>query len=160
MKITFAVASIIGFAVGVVCGCYKGRDASLSMQSAEAMSIPSITSDFALEQFEHADHAHARQAVLLEIKLLEQLERVVHETGASGGLFASEGLQLALAYTRLALIEETVGQTEAARRDLDQAKAWFNRNHPDKDVSDEQLKDTLKRSDAASDSLPNAGSST
>jgi hypothetical protein len=160
IKITFAIASSIGFAVGIVCGCYKGRDASLFIQSAEVMSIPSTTSDFAREQFERADQAHAHQAVLLEIKLLEQLERVVHEPGASDGHPASEraGLQLVLAYTRLALIEETAGQTEAARRDLDQAKAWSNRNHPDKEVTDEQLKNTLKRFDAAFDRLPNAGS--
>jgi hypothetical protein len=160
MKITFAVASIVGLAVGIVWGCYKGKEASLFMRSAEVMSIPSITSDFAREQFEHADQAHARQAVLLEIKLLEQVERVVHEPGASDGAFASEGsgFQLVLAYTRLALIEETAGQTEAVRRDLDQAKVWFNRNRPDKEVTDEQLKNTLKRFDAAFDRLPNAGS--
>jgi hypothetical protein len=121
------------------------------------MSVPSITSVFAREQFEYADHAHARQAVLLEIKLLEQLEQVVHETDASGALVGTEGLQVALAYTRLALIEGEDGQTEAARRDLGRAKASFNRNRPGEEVTDEQLKDTLRRFDAASKSLPNSG---
>ncbi|MGD0568208.1 MAG: hypothetical protein ABSA78_07360 [Candidatus Sulfotelmatobacter sp.] len=160
MKITFAAASIIGFSVGVVCGCYEGKEASLFMQSAEVMSIPAITSDFALGQFEHADQGHAHQAVVLEIKLLEQLERVVQEPEASGGLFAPEvfRFQLILAYTRLALIEETAGQTDAARRDLDQAKARFNRNRPDREVTDEQLKDTLRRFDAAFEGLPKVGS--
>jgi hypothetical protein len=157
-KITFAVSSI-GFAVGVVYGCYKGKDASLSMQLAEFMSIPSITSNFAREQFEHADSAHARQAVLLEIKLLEQLERVARQTGGSGVVSASEDIQLALAYTRQALIEEADGQSEAARRDLDQAKSRLNRHRTEKVVTDEQMKDTLKRFDAASDSISNAGGS-
>jgi hypothetical protein len=154
-RITFAVASIIGFAVGAVYGCYKAEDASRSMQSAEAMSIPTITSSFAREQFEHADPAHARQAVRMEIKLLEQLERVAHQTRVSDAVSASESIQLALAYTRLALTEEADGQSEAARRDLGQAKARLNRNRPDKGMTDEQLKDTLKRFDATSDSLPN-----
>ena len=145
MKITFTVAAIVGFVLGTVCGCYKGAEASGFMQSAAVISIPSVFSDFALQQFEHADSAHARQAVLLEIKILEQLERAAPDS-------SSEGL-LGFAYTRLAMIEETAGQKEAERRALDEAKVRFNRNRPQEKLTDEQMKSALKRWDAAFDRL-------
>jgi len=143
-KIIFIMASVIGLALGIVCGCYEGDKLSEAMQSAAVISIPSVISDFALQQFEHADSAHARQAVLLEIKILEQLERVAAPDSSSEGL-------LGFAYTRLAMIEETAGQTEAERRALDEAKVRFNRNRPQEKLTDEQMKSALKRWDAAFD---------
>jgi len=111
------------------------------MQSAEVLSASSVTSEFALQQFEHADTAHARQAVLLQIRTIEQLEQVARDPGSDR--------QLGFAYIRLAMIEEASGQTEAERSALDQARRWFKGVHPRDELTDEQLKDALKRWDGA-----------
>jgi hypothetical protein len=139
MKITFTVAAVVGFIAGSVLGWYNAEDASDVMQSAGIMSASEMTSNFAWEQFEHADSGHARQAVLLQIKILEHLERLAHET--------SNESWLGFAYTRLAVIEESAGQADAERRALDQARTWFTRAHPRDEHTDQQMKDTLKRLD-------------
>jgi hypothetical protein len=149
IKITFIVAAVIGFGGGIVCGCYRAAEASSYMQSAEVVSIPSVASDFASQQFQHADSAHARQAVLLELKLLDQLHRAAHDSSSESQL----GLAYTFAYIRLAMIEEAAGQTEAERRAMDEAKVRFNRKRPNEEVTDEQMKNALKRFDAASDRL-------
>ena len=113
------------------------------------MSIPSVASNFASQQFQHADSAHARQAVLLEIKLLDQLQRAARDSSSESQL----ELAYTSAYTRLAMIEESAGQTEAERRAMDEAKVQFNRNRPNREVTDEQMKNALKEWDAASDRL-------
>ena len=145
MKITFTVAAVIGFVSGNAYGWYNAEQASGFMQSAEVLSASSVTSEFALQQFEHADTAHARQAVLLQIRTVEQLEQVARDPGSDG--------QLGLAYIRLAMIEEASGQTEAERSALDQARRWFKGVHPRDELTDEQLKNALKQWDGAFDRL-------
>jgi len=115
------------------------------MQSAEIISARSVTSAFALQQFESADNEHARQAVLLQIRTLEQLQQTTSDPGSDG--------QLGFAYTRLAMIEEASGHAEAERSALDRARLWFKRAHPRDELTDEQLKDGLKRWDGALDRL-------
>src|SRR5260370_4350621 len=107
MKITCAVAAIIGFVLGAVLGCYRASEASGFMQSAEVISLSSVPSYFALQQFVHADSAHARQAVLLELKILKQLEGVAPDRSSGG--------RLGFEHVRLAMIEEAAGQDEAER---------------------------------------------
>ncbi len=81
--------------------------------------------------------------MLLEIKILGQLERAAPDSSSEG--------QSGFAYTRLAMIEEAAGQAEAERRALDQAKEWFGRAHPREGLTGEQMKSALKLLDEASD---------
>jgi DNA-directed RNA polymerase beta subunit len=145
MKITFIVAVVIGLSLGSVGGWYNAEMLSGPMQSVEAIAASSLTSDFALQQFEHADNSRARQAVQLQIEVLERLEKADRDTGSEG--------QLGFAYTRLALIEEAAGQTVAERSAQDEARQWFKRSHPQGDLTDEQMRTGLKRMDAAFDRL-------
>jgi len=145
MKITFMVAAIGGFVVGAVYGFYSANELSAAMESVASISAPSVISNFARQQFEHADGVHARQAVLLEISTLEELERAAHDSATEG--------QLGFAYTRLAMIEEGAGQADAERQALDQARGWLNHSHPRQERTDEQMKSALKRWDSAADRL-------
>jgi len=95
-----------------------------------------------LEQFEHADNSRARQAVQLQIKVLEQLEKADHDTSSES--------QFGFAYTRLAMIEEAAGQTVAERSAQDQARQCLKRSHHG-ELTDEQMRAGLKRMDAAFD---------
>jgi hypothetical protein len=147
--ITFIVAGVGGLFLGIVAGWHNAELASEAMQSADILSASSVTSNFALQQFEHADTAHARQAVTLQIKTLEQLERVP-------GDWVSKS-ELGYAYTRLAMIEEAAGAPEAEYRAMVQAKEYFNRAYSGHEPTDEQLKNSLKRFDQGFDRLETAG---
>lgn len=98
-RITFVVAGLAGLSLGIAAGCQHAKLASGAMQSFATIAASSVTSDFALQQFEHADNAHARQAVTLQINTLEQVERVTGESISKS--------ELGYAYTRLAMIEES-----------------------------------------------------
>jgi hypothetical protein len=144
IKITFGVAAVLGFAVGIVWGYFRAQEASKSMESAVVWSAGLVTSNFAWQQFEQADSASARQAVMLEIKILDRLERTAPDPAVE--------THLGLSYTRLGMIEEASGETEAERHDLDRAKGWFKQSHP-RELTDEDLKKMLTASDRASAAL-------
>jgi len=85
------------------------------MPSFATIAASSVTSDFALQQFEHANNAHARQAVTLQINTLEQVERVTGESISKS--------ELGYAYTRLRMIEESAGLPE------EDIVRWFGRGN-------------------------------
>lgn len=140
MRITFLAAAVLGLLSGTIFGYYEAKEVSGFMQEAEVMAIASADSDFSREQFDHADNTRAREAVMLEIGNLEQLERIGHDSYAEG--------KLGYAYTRLAMIEAAAGDAAAEHRALDRARSWFQRVHPRSELTDEQMKDALKRIDS------------
>ena len=145
MKVTFLVAAILGLACGGYGGHRTAVEVSDSLKSIQYLAPANIASDFARTQFMRADTNHARQAVMLQIRLLEQLEL------ADKSFHADE---LFLAYTRLAMVEESAGQTEAERRALDQARARDKRDRfRSKDLTDDELRNAVKLLDRAFDNL-------
>ncbi len=144
MKITFITCAILGLLAGVGWGTHTALQLSPEMESVAAMSASSVTSSFSAQQFEHADSDHARSAVLLEINVLEQLERATHDLSYKG--------KLGYAYTRLAMIEESASHPEAARIALDQGKSWF-KSGSGKEPTEDQMKGALRKMDGALDRL-------
>lgn len=146
VKITFLAAALLGLAFGAYSGYSGASKASDSLESGQYTTPTTIASDFARIQFMHADADHARQAVMLQIHLLEQLEladKTFHEDR-----------ELAFAYVRLAMVEEAAGQPEAEQHALAQAKAFHKRVHACcEELTDNDLKNGVKRLDQASDNL-------
>src|SRR5580704_15063841 len=98
IKITFVAVAMLGLACGGYLGYSEASQISDSLESIQYIGPTGAASDFARIQFMHADTDHARQAVMVQIRLLEQLEqadKIFHEGG-----------RLWLAYIRLAMIEE------------------------------------------------------
>ena len=92
----------------------------------------------------HADTDHARQAVMLQIQLLERLESV-------DKTFAGD-LEVAKAYTRLAMVEEAGGRPDEEQRALAQARAHYDRVHShSKEPTDDEMKKAIKLWDGAAD---------
>lgn len=141
MKVTFVVSAILGLALGARLGYDRGTELSELTQSMEPIAAGSVVSEYAARQFQHADIHHACQAVQLEISVRERLRALDHDSTVDG--------HLGLAYVRLAMVEEAAGQKEAERLALKQARGWFRPPGPDQELSDEQLKDTLRRIDRA-----------
>jgi len=114
------------------------------MEFTAAASASQLTSQFAAQQFRHADTDHARSAVLSEINVLEQFELATNEMTYRG--------QLGYAYARLGTIEESAKHPDAARQAFLQARSWFKRGFGH-DLTDDQMKEALKRMDRVFDQL-------
>jgi hypothetical protein len=146
IKITFLTAAILGLGFGVYLGYSEANEVSDSLESIQYIAPAKIVSDFARIQFMRADTDHARQAVLLQIDLLERLEqadKTFHEDGA-----------VEFAYIRLAMIEEAAGQPDAEQHALAQARARYRRVHSSsEEMTDDELKKVVKRLDQAADNL-------
>lgn len=145
IKITFLTAAILGLVFGAYLGYSEANHMSDSLISIQYMAPTKVASDFARTQFMHADTDHARQAVMLQIQLLEQLEL------ADKSFHANE---LAFAYARLAMVEKVAGQAEAEQHALAQARARDKRDHPrSAELTDDELESFVKRLDRAFDKL-------
>jgi len=142
-KVVIIVAVFLGLTVGVGLGIYEANTVGSITETTKIIAASSVPSDFAARQFKYADTTHARQAVLLEIGILEQLQRVTHDSVQAG--------RLEFAYARLAMIEEAAGNKDAKRAALDQAKAWDKRIHGREEITDEQLKNAVRTMDQAMD---------
>lgn len=141
MRTSIVAVAAIGLALGAVFGVKKGIWLSQSFDQAEPIFLSDATADFAAEQFEYADTAHAREAVALQIHVLELLGRLGNEPGDDDWT--------GWAYVRLAMIEESSGQKQAERIALERAREYFRRSHPAKELTDDEMKSALVRMDEA-----------
>jgi hypothetical protein len=141
IKLTFVAAAILGLGWGGYLGCSEANQVSSSLESIRYIAATQVAADFARTQFTQADADHARQAVILQIHLLVQLEF------ADKSFHASE---LAFAYVRLAMVEQGAGRAEAEHRALAQARARLRQIHsPNEEPTDDELENAVRRSDRA-----------
>ena len=146
IKVTFLAAAVFGLALGAYWGHSEANEVSDSLESGQYITPTSVASDFARVQFMHADSDHARRAVMLQIRVLEQLELADRAFHADG--------ELGFAYTRLAMIEQAEGHSEAEQRALAKARARYKRQHPrSEELTDNDLENGVKRVDQALDKL-------
>jgi hypothetical protein len=145
IKITFIAAAILGFSFGGYLGHRSAIQVGDSLESIQYIAPTKIASDFARTQFMRADTDHARQAVMLQIQLLEQLEL------ADKSFHAHD---LAFAYIRLAMVEEAAGRPAAEQRALAQARVRYRQMHSRNDeLTDDELRNAVERSDGVIDNL-------
>lgn len=136
LRITVVVGALAGILTGGILGAYTARQNEGIVESARVIAASSATAAFAAEQFRHADPEHARQAVMLQIDILQQFERLspssVHENN------------LGFAYTRLAMIDKTAGQEVASEVAFQQAKDWFQKVHPESRLTSVQMESFVR----------------
>lgn len=142
MKIAFVATAALGLAVGAGFGYSEATDLSESRQSVEPIIARSVVSDYAARQFRNADSDHAREAVQLEISVRRRLRAATQDPSEDG--------HVGFAYVRLALIEDAAGNQEAGRQAMAEARTWF-KPRPGQSLSDDQLKDVLKKLDKSWD---------
>ena len=136
LRITVVVAALAGILSGGILGAYMARKNDGIVESARVIAASSATAAFAAEQFRHADPQHAREAVMLQIDILQQFERIapssVHERN------------LGFAYTRLAMVDEAVGQKADSEVAFQDAKDWFQKVHPENRLTDVQMESFVR----------------
>ncbi len=137
-KVLYAMAALIGLAGGFFLGFRTGTFQSEASYEAQRMAAEMELSRFSYEQYKHADAQHATEALLLSVKFLEAMEHVRTQQWQKA--------DLAIAYTRLALLEDAAQNTAESQAYMNQARAWYKANgFPD--ASDAGMKAAQKRVD-------------
>ncbi len=136
VRITFAVAAVLGLGTGLGWGYATGRDIS-QLYADSLPEMAPMLGDFAVQQVESADTDHARQALRLEISILEKIELLIDNKCCRG--------ELALAYVRLGTVEDAAGQTQAKEAAFNQARRLFGRNG----LTDDEMRSIVKKIDGA-----------
>lgn len=139
MMLCIFASALIGLIVGAAVGRNEGIYLSRSFDEMRPIFLSEATARFAAKQFKYADSAHGREAVLLQIRVLQLLERSHQDSGNEE--------QLGSAYVRLSMIEEAAGQKAAERAALDQARAYFKRLDPTPESTDDQMKSAVRQMD-------------
>lgn len=137
LKTCLIAVAVVTFVSGVCIGSWSAIEESRLLDSVQYMAPTEVISNFARTQFLHADGDHAREAVMLQIQLLDRLQSEDK----------SSTRELALAYVRLAIIEETAGKPDAEEKAMAQARELYKRIHSQTNASDDELKNVIKRRD-------------
>lgn len=142
-KIVVAASAILGLVLGCVVGAQSGADNAKSWENVQIMVAEHMPQEFAAIQSRHADADHARSAILFEVRILQDANRLDPHQSAMTALW--------IPYTRLAMAEESAGNTDAAHADFNEARKWMRdwprRPHPETEMSDAELRDALQTSE-------------
>ncbi len=142
-KITLIVSAVLGATTGVLIGNHRGKEAARFLNQGQCIAAGFAAEDFDRRQFKNTDTVRARDAVLLHIRILKQCEQVAPEWDYA--------YYLGLAYARLGVIEEAAGREGAKHAAFDEARAWFKRSSPYREMTDEELKNKANLSAEAWD---------
>jgi hypothetical protein len=138
-KIAYFGALLIGLALG---SYFSFRTATHSLEAFydfRRLVAPQVLRDFSYLQYKYADPEHAKAALLTFAGLLEQMERTSPEKARE--------LDLAYAYTRLALLEDAAKDQEQSRNYMTKTRAWY-RSIDGRDISDHEMKVAVEKMDA------------
>lgn len=137
-KIVYLAAMLIGLAIGSTFGYQRGVFAFQALNDFEGFAATSTLGNFSYLQYRHADAEHARQALLMYTELLQEMERVKPDK--------MNKIDLGLAYTRLALLEDTAHNPPQSEAYMAKGRYWY-KSGSGRDCSDDQLKSTVEMLD-------------
>lgn len=132
-KIAFAIAGLLGLSAGGVLGSGMAKELDTGMQYMRGAHEQ--LANFAARQFMFADDVHARGAVLLQIEPVTKLEQVDQD--------GMKHWDIRTGYARLAIIERKAGHNEGQQQALAKAWYWHGRDHPQRDLTDGQIEDSV-----------------
>src|SRR4029077_4404139 len=101
---------------------------------------PRVLRDFSFLQYKYADREHANAALLIYARLLEELQKTYPED--------SQKNDLAIAYTRLALLEDAADNQEQSRTYITKARSWHSPIVGGRELSDSEMKFAVNKMDA------------
>jgi hypothetical protein len=137
-KILYFTALALGLLVGGLDGFFTTMDLSRSSEESTRMNAPTILDDFSYVQYRYSDLAHAKDASQHAIDFLKEMEGLQPIKRQEG--------ELAILYTRLALLAEQEGNAEQSHALLTEARRW-NATSGGRDHSDAEMKSGLKTLD-------------
>jgi hypothetical protein len=138
-KITYFGALLIGLSIGSYFSFRTATENLAAFYDLRRLTAPQVLRDFSYLQYKYADTEHAKAALLTFASLLEQMEKTSPEK--------SRKLDLAYAYTRLALLEDAANNREQSRNYMTKTRSWY-RSIDGRDISDYEMKVVVDKMDA------------
>jgi len=135
-------SSLLGLLVGLAVGVPVGKARAERLFSQRSEAVAQELAAFTATQFRHADAAHARAAVELEIQTLSQIDRLPAKYQPAPPQSA-----LAAAYARLGMIEESAGNAPAAETAFQRARSLQGQVDHGSPPTDEQLRGLVRHQD-------------
>ena len=117
-KVTYLAALLIGLLLGVFNGYKNVMDLLRGYNDARNDTAPRGLSEFSQMQYKHADLEHASAALLSYASLLEEMEKLKPERRRK--------VDLAMTYTRLALLQDAAGNDQRSHAYMVKASTWYN----------------------------------
>jgi hypothetical protein len=115
-RLIYTIAILGGLFLGSFLGFHR-TTLRLNAESEAQRSIAQLElADFSGIQYRHADHDHARAALLMYENFLEQMEKTKSESILK--------LNLSITFTRLALLEGLAHNREQSRAYMNEATSW------------------------------------
>jgi hypothetical protein len=112
VDVLFLLATLLGLPVGYYVAHQKYID---NEKAAGMLSEEATVDDFAKKEFLYADPQRARNALAFAIKIHQDMQVANPSSGAA------QRMDLGWCYAELALLEESGGSAEAAKKDMAQA---------------------------------------
>lgn len=137
-KVTYLAALLVGLSIGVFCGFQTATRALENYYDLRRITAPATLGDFAYMQYKHADPEHAKAALQTFASLLEEMEKLKPED--------TQKRDLAMAYTRLALLEDAADNPEQSHAYMTRARYWYKAGRG-RDYSEFEMKAILKTFD-------------
>jgi hypothetical protein len=137
--ITYFGALLLGLSIG---SYFSFRNATHNLEAFydfKRVAAPQVLRDFSYLQYKYADPEHAKTALLTFAGLLEQMEMTSPEKARK--------LDLAYAYTRLALLEDAAQNREQSQNYMTKTRAWY-RSMGGRDISNYEMKIAVDKMDA------------
>jgi hypothetical protein len=139
-KITYLVALLIGLSGGAFAGYWLTAD-GLRVYSLVTQSFaPDVFGKYAFLQYCYADTEHAKEALQSYADFLEEMENEYPDFRRKRDL--SE------AYTRLAILEDSVGNAEQSQVFMTKARFWYAASGG-RELPDSEMKNAIKKMDGA-----------
>jgi len=139
-KITYLGALLIGLSIGTFSSFRITAYSLKTLDDLRVLTAPGVLRDFSYMQYKNADLAHAEAALLTYARFLEELQKTYPEKGQKN--------ELAVVYTRLALLEDAAHNQGQSRIYLTKARAWYSPIVGGRELSDSEMKFAVNKMDA------------
>jgi len=139
-KILYFGALLIGLSTGSVISFRSTAFRLESLYDIPRLTAPGVLRDFSYMQYKNADHEHANAALLTYANFLQELQKTYPENPQKG--------ELAVVYTRLALLEDAANNQEQSRTYMTKARFWYSPIVGGRELSDSEMKFAVNKMDA------------
>jgi hypothetical protein len=138
-QIISLVALLIGLSIGAFVSFRTTATGLEDLHDLWRLTTPSVLRDFSFQQYKNADPAHAKAALLTYATFLEEFQKTYPEKG--------QQKELAVVYTRLAMLEDAANNQEQSRTYMTKARSWYSPIVGGRTLSDSEMKFAVNKID-------------
>ncbi len=137
-KITYLAALLLGLSIGGTFGFQRAAIVLDSYYSIRDRAAPRALDHFSYLQYKYADSEHAKAGLQMAANVLEEIQKLDPDR--------SHEQDLALTYTRLALLEDAKNNSQQSHDLMTKARNWYAASNG-RDYSESEMKEILSNWD-------------